>query len=206
MKNIFLCLVLLLIQSCGIKEDCKDECCKKDEKEGSYSMVSRNSNDPNDVKCKLSSPELQKRKETVLAELKSVIQEQKELFNGYSFKFKGDDATVAKLKEFISFESKCCGFFTFELKKSEDKSNVWLNITGSSKAKKFIKDEMGLTKNSEASQITCPFCGFKKIESMPTDICQLSYTCTKCGKEMHPKNGDCCVFCTYGDHKCPSKQ
>jgi hypothetical protein len=206
MKNIFFCLVLLISQSCGTKEDCKDECCKKDEKGGSYSMTSRSSGDPNDVKYKLSSPELQKRKETVLAELKSSILEQKELFNGYSFKFSGDDATVSKLKEFISFESKCCDFFTFNLKRSEDKNSLWLDITGSSEAKKFIKEEMGITKNSEVSQITCPSCGFKKIETMPTDICLLTYTCTKCGKEMHPRNGDCCVFCTYGDHKCPSKQ
>ena len=29
--------------------------------------------------------------------------------------------------------------------------------------------------------------------------------CTKCGKEITPKEG-CCVFCSYGTVKCPSKQ
>lgn len=59
---------------------------------------------------------------------------------------------------------------------------------------------------SMKSEITCPKCGHKKVETLPTDVCQLSYTCEKCGTVMHPKEGDCCVFCTYGDHKCPSKQ
>ena len=56
------------------------------------------------------------------------------------------------------------------------------------------------------SEITCPKCGNKKTEIMPTDVCLLSYTCQKCQTVLHPKEGDCCVFCTYGDHKCPSKQ
>jgi len=60
--------------------------------------------------------------------------------------------------------------------------------------------------NSLQSEITCPKCGNKKTETMPTDVCILSYTCQKCQAVLHPKEGDCCVFCTYGDHKCPSKQ
>ena len=56
------------------------------------------------------------------------------------------------------------------------------------------------------SEITCPKCNTKKIERMPTDVCLLSYTCQNCKTVLHPKEGDCCVFCTYGTHKCPSKQ
>ena len=56
------------------------------------------------------------------------------------------------------------------------------------------------------SEITCPQCGHKKMEEMPTDVCLLSYTCKKCNTVLHPKEGDCCVFCTYGTHKCPSIQ
>ncbi len=65
------------------------------------------------------------------------------------------------------------------------------------------------TKTSETSiksEITCPKCGHKKMEEMPTDVCLLKYTCEKCNAELHPKEGDCCVFCTYGTHKCPSIQ
>lgn len=56
------------------------------------------------------------------------------------------------------------------------------------------------------SEITCPKCGHKKMETMPTDACVIKYACKKCNADLHPKEGDCCVFCTYGTHKCPSKQ
>lgn len=57
-----------------------------------------------------------------------------------------------------------------------------------------------------SSKITCPKCGYSIEEKMPTEVCQISYTCKNCQTTLHPKEGDCCVFCTYGDHKCPSKQ
>jgi hypothetical protein len=62
------------------------------------------------------------------------------------------------------------------------------------------------TKTSESSEITCPECGHKKTEVLPTDVCAIKYTCEKCKTELTPKDGDCCVFCTYGTHKCPSMQ
>ena len=54
------------------------------------------------------------------------------------------------------------------------------------------------------SVITCPKCGFKKLEPVPTDFCLIAYTCTKCRKRITPKKGDCCVFCSYGTVKCPT--
>jgi hypothetical protein len=56
------------------------------------------------------------------------------------------------------------------------------------------------------TEITCPHCGYKKTETMPTDVCVIKYNCKKCQTELRPKHGDCCVFCTYGTHKCPSMQ
>jgi hypothetical protein len=56
------------------------------------------------------------------------------------------------------------------------------------------------------STITCPQCGHARQETMPLDYCQIRYTCENCGAELRPKAGDCCVFCSYGDVQCPSKQ
>ena len=56
------------------------------------------------------------------------------------------------------------------------------------------------------STITCPHCGFKSKEQMPIDACQFFYVCKSCSKTMTPKAGDCCVFCSYGDVKCPPMQ
>ncbi|HEY1045857.1 MAG TPA: GDCCVxC domain-containing (seleno)protein [Bacteroidia bacterium] len=56
------------------------------------------------------------------------------------------------------------------------------------------------------SVITCPECGHCKRETMPTDACQYFYECEGCGKVLKPKNGDCCVYCSYGSVKCPPIQ
>lgn len=56
------------------------------------------------------------------------------------------------------------------------------------------------------STITCPDCSFQKEETMIEDSCQYFYKCTNCKKLLKPKQGDCCVFCSYGNVACPSVQ
>ena len=58
----------------------------------------------------------------------------------------------------------------------------------------------------EFSTITCPICGFSKGERMPTDACQWFYECENCKTVLQPKEGDCCVFCSYGSVACPPVQ
>ena len=61
--------------------------------------------------------------------------------------------------------------------------------------------------NVEAiSTITCPVCNHKKEEKMPTDSCVYFYECENCKTLLKPLLGDCCVFCSFGTIKCPSKQ
>jgi hypothetical protein len=56
------------------------------------------------------------------------------------------------------------------------------------------------------STITCPNCGFRKKETMPTDACQFFYECENCKSLLKPKPGDCCVYCSFGTVKCPPIQ
>lgn len=56
------------------------------------------------------------------------------------------------------------------------------------------------------STITCPNCGHKKEEIMPTDTCQFFYECENCKTLLKPKLNDCCVYCSYGSVKCPPIQ
>lgn len=56
------------------------------------------------------------------------------------------------------------------------------------------------------STITCPECGHQATETMPVDACQIRYECNRCGLEMKPKTGDCCVHCSYGSVPCPPIQ
>jgi hypothetical protein len=59
---------------------------------------------------------------------------------------------------------------------------------------------------NRTTTITCPNCGHMKKEIMPIDTCQFFYECEKCKTVLKPKQGDCCVYCSYGTVKCPSKQ
>jgi hypothetical protein len=56
------------------------------------------------------------------------------------------------------------------------------------------------------STITCPHCGHQETETMSTDLCQFFYDCKGCGELLRPKQGDCCVFCSYGTVPCPPVQ
>ena len=56
------------------------------------------------------------------------------------------------------------------------------------------------------SEITCPNCGHKKAEDMPTNACQFFYKCENCKTVLKPKEGDCCDYCSYGTVACPPIQ
>ena len=56
------------------------------------------------------------------------------------------------------------------------------------------------------SAITCPHCATVKTETMPTDACLFFFECSGCGTRLRPKQGHCCVFCSYGSIPCPPIQ
>jgi hypothetical protein len=56
------------------------------------------------------------------------------------------------------------------------------------------------------SIIKCVKCGYEKEEIMPLDSCQFFYECENCHTILKPKEGDCCVFCSYGTVPCPVVQ
>jgi MerC mercury resistance protein len=56
------------------------------------------------------------------------------------------------------------------------------------------------------SAITCPRCGHRTEETMPTSACLFFYDCPACNARLKPRTGDCCVFCSYGSVPCPPIQ
>jgi hypothetical protein len=56
------------------------------------------------------------------------------------------------------------------------------------------------------STLTCPGCGARSAETMPTDACLFFWSCPSCRLRVRPRQGDCCVFCSYGTVPCPPKQ
>jgi hypothetical protein len=71
-----------------------------------------------------------------------------------------------------------------------------------------IRSLIGMSEKSLVleSTVTCPVCGHRETEIMPTDACQFFYDCKGCAAVLKPKAGDCCVFCSYGDTPCPPIQ
>lgn len=137
-------LSLFFLQGCNNPYESKNET-KAEAKLNKLrpdSMIAKNND--KEISCKLTSPELQKRKETVITSLKKQILEKKELPNGYAYKFAGTDAVVDELAEFVKSERSCCSFFTFGLSFSGDGTEAWLNLTGPEGTKEMITDEIGL--------------------------------------------------------------
>lgn len=56
------------------------------------------------------------------------------------------------------------------------------------------------------ANLKCPFCKKEQTVKMPEAGCQYMYKCQYCGKIITARKGDCCVFCSYADTKCPPKQ
>lgn len=50
--------------------------------------------------------------------------------------------------------------------------------------------------------VTCPKCRHVETVAMPSDHCVVRWTCPACGAELKPCDGDCCVFCSFGDVPC----
>jgi hypothetical protein len=108
------------------------------------SCGNNSSKDQKGLACKLTTPELRKRKETVIASLKKQVIETKELDKGFAYKFNSSDSINKELAEFMNSEKECCNFFDLKLSDTEDKSAKWLEITGPMGTKEFIKTELEL--------------------------------------------------------------
>ncbi|MGB1206900.1 MAG: GDCCVxC domain-containing (seleno)protein [Chitinophagales bacterium] len=56
------------------------------------------------------------------------------------------------------------------------------------------------------SILTCPKCQHQTTEVMQENACKVFHKCDACNNMVKPKEKECCVFCSYGSVKCPSKQ
>jgi len=75
-------------------------------------------------------------------DLFSLIQEIRELSNGYAFRFAEEVGVLVKTAEFISLEKLCCPFLAFGLDVGAEGGPVWLSLTGREGVKAFIREEV----------------------------------------------------------------
>jgi hypothetical protein len=78
------------------------------------------------------------------SQLKDLIQETKELENGYSFRLPSDERFVQKTAEWITLERKCCPFITFGMSVEPESGPLWLSLSGREGVKPFLKMELGI--------------------------------------------------------------
>ncbi len=134
LRATFFILISLVILSCQYSSESKME----------NKIIQDNCKQEGSLSCKLTSAELQKRKTTVIESLRRKIIQKKELTDGYAFEFSASDSMIDELTEFIKTERQCCDFFDFSISIGGDHSKAWLQLTGPSGAKDFIKAELEL--------------------------------------------------------------
>jgi hypothetical protein len=91
--------------------------------------------------CKLTTPELQARKKTVISQLKDLVVERVELDNGVRYKFVVSDETVELVTNFIKMERLCCDFFDFRMDVGSN-GDLFLELSGPDGSKEFIVTEL----------------------------------------------------------------
>src|SRR5947208_1241760 len=69
----------------------------------------------------------------------------------------------------------------------------------------FRRRTFGPSATDVDATVTIPAGGSGADETMPHDSCVYFYECVGCGVILRPKEGDCCVFCSYADRDCPPK-
>src|SRR5688500_1595572 len=96
----------------------------------------------NTLTCKLTTPELQRRRATVIAELQKIVSRREEVSDGLKLTFQSNDETLDKLLDFIKSERLCCDFFSFQLFIVGE--HAVLGITGPEGTVHFLEQEVGL--------------------------------------------------------------
>lgn len=72
-----------------------------------------------------------------------LVQEVRELPDGYAFRLPSEADLLTKSAEFIAKERLCCPFFGFKLELEPEGGALWLHLTGSEGVKPFILAEVG---------------------------------------------------------------
>lgn len=82
--------------------------------------------------------------ETTSIEIFKSSIERQELEDGYSFKYEYSIERFQLIANWITQESRCCPFFTFQLalEPAANKFEIWLTLKGGEQIKKFLKENI----------------------------------------------------------------
>ena len=83
-----------------------------------------------------------KRRAQLASEIWPQSLEQRELPTGYEFRFEFNPSLFGNIAELVALEHLCCPFFEIALKLEKNSGPLWLQITGDSGVKRFLRAEM----------------------------------------------------------------
>jgi len=83
--------------------------------------------------------EQQERHQALMGQLRSAVEEIRELPAGYEFASPAETSTILAAAEFISLERQCCPFLKFELEVSSD-GPILLRLTGGKGVKELLRE------------------------------------------------------------------
>src|SRR5262249_9131057 len=84
-------------------------------------------------------PEKRERWTSVVKHLYRLVEEVKELPQGYAFRLPTTEAVLMLAAEEINFERLCCSFLSFELEVEPNHGSTWLRMIGGNAAKEFLR-------------------------------------------------------------------
>ena len=117
----------------------------QNQKQQEEKMGNESENEP-PLACIVSAMNDQQRRrwQTLSEQLRSSVQEVRELPYGYGFRFAAEAGMILSVAEFISLERLCCPFLKFELEVAGSNRPLWLRMTGREGVKEFLKAELGI--------------------------------------------------------------
>ncbi|MGE5322018.1 MAG: hypothetical protein ACM3SW_04120 [Actinomycetota bacterium] len=77
----------------------------------------------------------------LMAKLDTAMGETVELSDGYSFQLNREAISLTEIAEWITYEHRCCPFFTFELELQANDGPLWLRLRGSEDVKRFLRPD-----------------------------------------------------------------
>jgi hypothetical protein len=104
--------------------------------------------------CDLTAIEAEHRDQHLITakELFALVQEVRELPDGYAFSLPNDTDTFLHTARFIAGERQCCPFFDFTLELKATDEPLWLRLTGRERVKQVLQAELGHHLNEPVAQ------------------------------------------------------
>ena len=93
------------------------------------------------IACDLSGINIHQRRryEALRVEMRTAVQEARELPDGYAFRFPSEGSIFLAISEWITLERLCCPFLRFVLETDGEGGPTWLRLTGRDGVKEFLR-------------------------------------------------------------------